>query len=503
MSTPWVIILTIAAYFVLLIVISKIASRGSDNASFFTGSRKAPWPLVAFAMIGAAISGVTFISVPGMVGAKGYSYLQMVLGFIVGYGVIAFLLVPMFYKRNLISIYGYLESRFGSKTYKTGAWFFFVSKMLGAAVRFFVVCAVLQILVFGPLHIPFEFNVIVTIALIWLYTVQGGVKTVIWTDTLKSFCLIMSVVLCIYFVADNLGFSFGEMVSAVKNHSTSQMFFFDDPKAGTYFWKQFIAGIFVAIATNGLDQDMMQRNLACKDAKQSQKNMIVSGIVQFFVIALFLVLGTLLSMYLDAKGIGRPEKSDEIFGLIAFDKDLPLIVGILFVLGLIAAAYSAAGSALTSLTTSFTVDVLEAHRKQDEKKLTKTRKMVHIIMSVLMGLVIIAFYYISNDDAISAVYTLASYTYGPILGLFVYGMFWKKPVRDRLVPFVCVLAPCLSWCTQWLLNYLWQYETSFELLLMNAAYTVIGLCLLSVGAKHHHMEAANETSAQPAKATKA
>lgn len=483
MSHPLIVIITIAAYFALLFLVSYFASRGSDNSTFFTGNRKAPWPIVAFAMIGAAISGVTFISVPGMVAAKGYAYLQMVLGFIVGYFCIAFVLVPLFYKKNLISIYGYLEDRFGRSTYRTGAWFFFLSKILGASVRFFVVCAVLQLLVFSPLHIPFVFNVIVTIALIWLYTVQGGVKTLIWTDTLKSFCLIMSVILCIYFVATNLGYSFGELTAAVSGHHTSRMFFFDNPKEGTYFWKQFIAGVFMAIATNGLDQDMMQRNLACKDPRESRKNMIVSGITQFFVIALFLVLGTLLVIYIDSKQIAMPEKSDELFGLVALDHDMPLIVGILFVLGLVSAAYSAAGSALTSLTTSFTVDILSAHKKKDEKELTRIRKGVHVGMSALMGLVIIIFYYVSNQDAISAVYTLASYTYGPILGLFVYGLFWKKPVRDKLVPLVCIAAPCLSWCLQYILNHLWGYETSFELLLMNAFFTVAGMMLLSVGHK--------------------
>ena len=478
-----IIIITIAAYFMLLMGISWFASRGSDNSTFFNGNRQAPWGLVAFAMIGAAISGVTFISVPGMVVHKGYAYLQMVLGFIVGYFAIANVLVPLFYKRNLISIYGYLEDRFGQKTYKTGAWFFFVSKMLGAAVRFFVVCAVLQILVFGPLHIPFEFNVIVTIALIWLYTVQGGVKTLIWTDTLKSFCLIMSVILCIYFVATNLGYGFSDTVKAITGHHTSRMFFFDNPMEGTYFWKQFLAGVFMAIATNGLDQDMMQRNLACKDSRQSQKNMIVSGITQFFVIALFLMLGTLLVLFMEQKGIEIPEKTDNIFGIVATHSDIPVVVGILFVLGLISAAYSAAGSALTSLTTSFTVDILGAHKKQEDRQLTRTRKFVHVAMSAIMGLVIIAFYYLSEEDAISAVYTLASYTYGPILGLFVFGLFGRRPVRDRLVPAVCILAPALSWVTQWALRTYVGYETSFELLLINAAYTIIGLLLLSVGHK--------------------
>ncbi len=495
MSQPVIIILTIVGYFILLLAISYFAGRGSSNSTFFTGNRRTPWPLVAFAMVGAAISGVTFISVPGMVVGKGYAYLQMVLGFIVGYFAIAFVLVPMFYRRNLISIYGYLEERFGRSTYRTGAWFFFISKMLGAAVRFFVVCAVLQFLVFSPLHIPFIFNVIVTIALIWLYTVQGGVKAVIWTDTLKSFCLIMSVVLCIYFVATNLGFSFGEMVSAISDHPTSRMFFFDNPKEGTYFWKQFIAGVFMAIAMTGLDQDMMQRNLACKNSSQSQKNMIVSGITQFFVIALFLLLGTLMVIFLDRNGIDVPAKTDDIFGMVATHESMPVIVGVLFVLGLVAAAYSAAGSALTSLTTSFTVDILQAHKKQEEKRVTRTRKIVHIAMSVVMGAVIVAFYYLSDQDAISAVYTLASYTYGPILGLFVYGMFWKKPVHDRWVPAVCVAAPVLSWVIQWALKEAFGYETSFELLLLNALITVIGLRLLSIGKK-----ATDKADDKPAKA---
>ncbi|MBR5897911.1 MAG: sodium:solute symporter [Muribaculaceae bacterium] len=483
--TPWVVIATIIGYFCVLLGISFLASRGSDNSTFFTGNRKTPWPIVAFAMIGAAISGVTFISVPGMVVNSGYGYLQMVLGFIVGYFVIAYILVPMFYKRNLVSIYGYLGERFGTSTYKSGAWFFFISKMLGASVRFLVVCLVLNTLVFKPLGIPFEINVLVTIALIWLYTFNGGVKAIIWTDMLKSFCLIMSVVLCIYFVAKGLGFSFGEMVNAVAADKSSQMFFFDDPKAGTYFWKQFLAGVFMVIATTGLDQDMMQRNLACKDSKESQKNMIVSGVLQFFVIALFLILGTLLVMYLNSRGIAMPEKTDEIFGLVAANPEMPIIVGILFIVGLIAAAYSAAGSALTSLTTSFTVDILEGQKRFEESRLTRIRKFVHVGMSVVMGLVIIAFYYLSNQDAISAVYTLASYTYGPILGLFVFGMFCKRRVIDRLVPVVCIAAPVASWFIQYYLNELWQYKVSFELLIINALLTVVGMFILSVGKKQN------------------
>ena len=475
MTTPWIIIATIVGYFILLFLISWFATRKSDSKDALTGGNKAPWFIVAIAMIGAPISGVTFISVPGMVLAKGYSYLQMVLGFLVGYFVIAYVLIPLFYKRHLVSIYGYLEERFGSDTHKTGAWFFFISKMLGAAVRFYVVCVTLQLLVFDALGIPFVLNVIVTTALIFLYTLQGGVKTVIWTDTLKSFCLIASVVLCIYFIAKGLGYDFGEMCKAVASDESSRIFFFDNPKEGTYFWKQFIGGIFMAIAMTGLDQDMMQRTLASPNAKESQKGMIVSGITQIFVIGLFLILGTLLSMYAKSKGMAMPEKSDELFGSVIWSDGIPVIAGIFFIIGLIAAAYSAAGSALTSLTTSFTVDILGADKKQDEKKLASTRKLVHVAMAVGMGIVIIVFYFLSNSDAISAVYSIASYTYGPILGLFAYGMMCKAGVMDKMVPIVCIAAPVLSWVIQWWLKQQFDYTIGFELLLLNAALTMLGL----------------------------
>ena len=487
MTTTWIIIATIVGYFILLFLISWFATRKSDSKDALTGGNKAPWFIVAIAMIGAPISGVTFVSVPGMVLGKSFSYLQMALGFIVGYFVIAYVLIPLFYKRHLVSIYGYLEQRFGSSTHKSGAWFFFISKMLGAAVRFYVVCVTLQLLVFQPLGIPFILNVIVTIALIFLYTLQGGVKTVIWTDTLKSFCLIMSVVLCIFFIAKGLGYDFGEMCKAVASDDTSRMFFFDNPKEGTYFWKQFIAGIFMVIATTGLDQDMMQRTLASPNAKESQKGLVVSGITQFFVIALFLILGTLLSMYAKTKGMLPADmstyKSDELFGSVVWSDGMPVVAGILFVIGLVAAAYSAAGSALTSLTTSFTVDILGADKKKDEKKLTATRKLVHVAMAVCMGIVIIIFYAISNSDAISAVYSIASYTYGPILGLFAYGMMCRTGVRDRLVPIACIAAPVLSYFIQWWLKEQYDYTLGFELLLLNAALTMLGLFIFKKNGK--------------------
>lgn len=481
MTTAWIVLATIAFYFVLLFIISWITGRKTDNAGFFTGNRKSPWYMVAVAMIGASISGVTFISVPGAVLAGGYSYMQMVLGFFVGSIIVALVLIPMFYKMNLMSIYGYLENRFGLASYRTGAWFFFVSKMLGASVRFFVVCVVLQTLVFEPLNMPFTLNVILTVALIWLYSFQGGVKSLIWTDSLKTFCLVVSVVSCIIFIGKSLGLGIFEMPSAVAAHPTSQIFFFEDFNDGRYFWKQFIAGVFMVIATTGLDQDLMQRTLSCKNFRESQKNMIVSSFVQIFVIGLFLVLGTLLYMYAgdnlpmkDGKVVG-----DALFGEIAWSEGFPVFIGIIFIIGLIAAAYSAAGSALTALTTSFTVDILKATEKQSDKDLTLTRKLVHIIMSLLMVLVIVVFYELNDDSAINAVYNLAAYTYGPILGMFVFGLATKKAVNDRWVPVVCVLSPVICYILQsnseaWFNG----YQISFELLIINALVTVLGLCLL-------------------------
>ena len=476
--SPIAILITIAAYFVILFTISYIAGRKADNEGFFVGNRKSTWYVVAFAMIGSSISGVTFVSVPGMVAASGFSYLQMVLGFVAGQIIIAFVLIPLFYRMNLVSIYEYLENRFGISSYKTGAWFFFISKMLGAAVRLFLVCLTLQLLVFEPFHLPFILNVIITIALVWLYTFRGGVKSLIWTDSLKTFCLVVSVVLCIYYIASDLHLGFGSMIATISENDFSRMFFFDDVNDKRYFFKQFLAGVFTMIAMTGLDQDMMQRNLSCKNFKDSQKNMITSGISQFFVILLFLMLGVLLYIFTARQGIKNPEKSDELFPMIATGDYFPAIVGVLFIIGLISAAYSAAGSALTALTTSFTVDILGAKNKA-ENELVKIRKRVHIGMAITMGVVIFVFNLLNNTSVIDAVYILASYTYGPILGLFAFGIFTKKQVRDKYIPWVAIASPILCFILQknserWFNG----YQFSYELLIFNALFTFIGLCLL-------------------------
>lgn len=475
--TPVAVLVTIIAYFVVLFGLSWWAGRGSDNAAFFNGGRQSSWYMVAFAMIGSMISGVTFVSVPGMVNASGYGYLQMILGFIVGQILIAYVLVPLFYRMNLTSIYEYLEHRFGITTYKTGAWFFFVSKMLGAAVRFYLVCLTLQLLVFGPFHLPFVLNVACSMALVWLYTAQGGVKSIIWADSLKTACLIISVVLSIVFIADDLGLNFTGVCSTVWNEH--DILNFSDVNAPQYFWKQFLAGVFTMIATNGLDQDMMQRNLSCRNSKDAQKNMITSGVMQLPVIALFLFLGSLL--YLFAAKHGIEATKDELFPTIATKSGLPMIVGVLFVIGLVAAAYNAAGSGLTALTTSFTLDILHAKNKAEEA-LKALRKKVHIALTVVMGLVILAFDFLNNTSVIDAVYRLASYTYGPILGLFVFGIFTKLQVRDKLLPVVAILSPALcyvldSHSIEWFNG----YKFSYELLILNAAFTFVGMLCISKG----------------------
>lgn len=478
MNQQILIILIILAYFGVLLLISHFTSKKADNGTFFIGNRKMPWPLVALAMITAPISGVTFISVPGMVLTKGFGYLQMCLGFIVGYFVIAWILVPLYYKHNIVSIYSFLETRFGKEAYKTGAWFFLISKILGTAVKFLVVCYVLQILVFEPFGIPFMANVFLTISLIGLYTFRGGVKTVVWADILKSICLVVSIGLCIWFICENLGFSINDFSNRVAEHPSSRIFFFDNPSDPSYFWKQFIAGIFLVVAMTGLDQDMMQHTLSCRNAKSSKKNLVLSSFLQLGVILLFLSLGTLLMIYMDTHSLTSPAKTDDLFAAMAFSKEMPLIVGILFILGLVSASYSSVGSALTSITTSYTVDILEARRRYDEKELGKVRSYVHISIAIFLMIVIMAFYYLNNQDAISAVFTLATYTYGPILGLFIFGIFSKKIVNSKYVAVVCILAPILSWLFQWLGKTYFDYTIGYELLLINAGFILLGLMLL-------------------------
>ena len=460
--TPYAVLITILAYFAAMAIVSWLSGRKKDGQDvFYTGGRKTHWTVVAVAMIGSCMSGVTYVSVPGMVGTSGFGYLQMCIGFFLGYLVIAFVLTPLYFRLDVVSIYQYLEKRFGMGAYRTGAWFFFLSKMLGASVRLFLVCLTLQLLLFDPLGLPFWLNVLCNVGVCLVYTYRSGVKSVIWTDVLKTVCMVVAVTLCVILIGKDLG--------GIRIHE--KVFFFDDVNHPQYFWKQLLGGLFTVVAMTGLDQDMMQRTLSCKDTRDSQKNLVVSSLLQTVVIALFLCLGALLYQVAAAHGIA--ETGDRLFPAVATSSLLPGIVGVLFVLGLVCSAYGAGGSALTSLTTSFTVDILGKGGD------VKVRKAVHIGMAVLMAVTVIVFNALNSTSAIDAVYKLASYTYGPILGLFAFGILTKKAVKDKYVPIVALVAPAICLVLQ-LNSERWfgGYRFSYELLLVNAALTFLGLCLL-------------------------
>lgn len=472
--TPTLILTVIVLYFCLLFAVSWWAGRKTDNAGFFSGNRQSNWVLVSFSTIGAAISGVTFVSVPGMVNGAGFSYMQMVLGFTVGQLIVAFVLVPLYYKMNLTSIYEYLRERFGVYTYKTGAWFFFISKLLGASVRLFVVSAVLQLLVFGPLGLPFALNAVCTVGVVYLCTFRGGVRSLVWTDLLKTLCLILSVVLCIVFILKS-----GVGFEGIGHSERARWFFFDDIKDPRYFWKQFLAGIFLLIATTGLDQDLMQRTLSCKNYRESQKNIVVATIVQFFVILLFLLLGWLLYTWADSKNIDLSGlQGDDVFPYLATGGYFPIVVGVVFIIGFIASAYSAAGSALTALTTSFSIDILNSNEHEADK-VARTRKVVHIVMAVLMVGCIYVIWLLNNDSVIQTVYKIASYTYGPLLGIFCFGILTKAEVRDKWIPLVALLSPILCLILdihskEWFSGYVFSHER----LILNALFTFLGMCCI-------------------------
>lgn len=478
--SPTIILLTVCSYLALLFLLSYLSGRNTGNADFFVGGRKSHWLMVAFAMIGSSISGVTFVSVPGMVATNSLSYLQMILGFMVGQFIIAFVLVPLFYHMKLVSIYGYLRERFGIRGYKTGAWLFLISKMLGAAVRLYLFSLIMQFLVFEPFGLPFWLNVSLSLLLIVLYTFRGGVKSLIWTDCLKTLCLLLAVGLSIYYLMKGLDYSFSSMITHVQENPMSRWLFLDDVNSKSYFWKLFFAGIFIMIATTGLDQDMMQRNISCRNSRESQLNMFVSAIMQFIIVALFLFLGILLYSYAEAYHITLPAESDKLFPMLATRGFMPTIVGVCFVIGLTASAISSGGSALTSLTTSFTIDIIGTSHSND-RSITRLRHRVHLLMAIVMGIVMVNFHILNSTSVIDAVYTLASYTYGPILGLFLFGLLSKRNVRDVWIPSVVIFSPILCYVLQ--LNasrWLGGYQFSYELLLVNAFIVYVGLWIFSL-----------------------
>ncbi|MDI3527468.1 MAG: hypothetical protein PWR03_1651 [Tenuifilum sp.] len=459
----------IVSYFIVLFFISYFSSRNSNNDTFFIGNRKSPWYLVSIAMIGTSISGVTFISVPGWVLTSHFSYLQMVLGYLLGYFVVANVLLPLYYRLNLKSIYTYLETRFGFFSYKTGAALFLISRIIGAAFRLFIVSNVLQISVFNALGIPFWVTVTLTVIMIWLYTRKGGVRTVLWTDAFQALAMLSAVGLTIFFVSKELGLSFTGIVNAVTRSELSRVWFFDDVNNRFFFWKQFLSGAFITIVMTGLDQDMMQKNLSCKNFKDARKNMYWYGFAFLPVNILFLSLGVLLYMFAMQKGIAIPKLTDDLFPTIATQGYLPPIVGVLFFLGLIAAAYSSADSALTALTTSFTIDILDTNGL-DEDSLRKVRQWVHVALSVLMIIVIVVFNSFNDRSVIDAIFTIAGYTYGPLLGLYAFGLFTRFQVNDRLVPFIAVLSPAICFLLNKYSDILFNnYKFGFELLILNGA----------------------------------
>lgn len=490
--TPQLILGIVAVYFLVLMVIAFLTGRNAKNEDFFIAGRKSPWYLVAFGMIGASLSGVTFISIPGVVGAGGlnmsYSYMQVVFGYLLGYLVIATVLMPVYYRLNLTSIYTYLEDRFGVASYKTGAAFFLLSRTIGAAFRLYLVAIVLQSFVMNPLGVPFPATVAIIILLIWVYTFQGGIKTIVWTDSLQTFCMLAAVIMTVFAIGDALDLSFGGLVSEVQNSDYSQLFFFEggwsDPNN---FFKQFFGGASIAIVMTGLDQDMMQKNLSCKNIQEAQLNMFWFSVVLVFANLLFLTLGALLFIFASKEGIALPTEivngnekliSDMVFPTIALEHLSP-VIGIMFILGLIAAAYSSADSALTSLTTSFCVDFLDFNKKETEQapRLKRTRRMVHISFSVLLFLVILLFYAINDRSVINQLFTIAGFTYGPLLGLYAYGFFMEGEIRDEIAPIVCIAAPVVSYFIKVQAAQV-GYNFGFELLILNGVLTFLGLLLI-------------------------
>ncbi|WP_299674890.1 sodium:solute symporter [uncultured Tenacibaculum sp.] len=472
---PIHIVLLIVSYFSVLILIAYLTGKSANNQTFFKANNSSPWYLVAFGMIGASLSGVTFISVPGWVENQQMGYMQMVLGYILGYAIIGLILLPLYYKLNLTSIYTYLEERFGKMSYKTGASFFLISRTIGAAFRLFLVANVLQLILFDAYGIPFWVTVTITILLIWLYTFKGGIKTIVWTDTLQTLFMLIAVGVCIVAIKDALQIE--SLFSYVSESKLSKIFFFDDVKAGNYFWKQFFSGAFIAVVMTGLDQDMMQKNLTCRSLKDAQKNMFWFTLVLVIVNFFFLALGILLTDFATLNGIDAHK--DQLFPTIAMSGELGIAASLFFLLGLIAAAYSSADSALTSLTTSFSIDILEIDKKEDEAEKEKTRKKIHVLFSFILVITILIFkYFIADESVIAKIFQFAGYTYGPLLGLYAFGLFTKLKVKDKLVPFVCVIAPVATFLISNYSKNSLGFDFSFAILILNGFLTFLGLLFI-------------------------
>lgn len=464
------IIITVLLYFAALMLFSRVTARhGDNNQTFFRANRRSPWYMVAFGMVGASISGITFVSVPGMTMFTGMTYVQMCIGFILGYFAVAFVLLPVYYRLNLTTIYTYLKERLGMKSYKTGAWFFLISKMTGAAVRFYVVCIILQRFVLDAIGVPFALTVVAMVALIWLYTRRGGIKTLVWTDTFQTTCMFAALILIIYNVMGQLGMSATDAVKAIATDEHSRMFVMDDWISKQNFWKQFLSGAFVVIVMTGLDQDMMQKNLTCRTLREAQKDMCTYGFAFVPANILFMALGVLLMQLAQKDGIALPASGDELLPMFAATGRLGSTVVVLFTIGIVAASFSSADSALTALTTSYCVDIRQ--REGDEQ----LRRRAHIGIAVVFGLFILLFKTLNSTSVIDAIYILCSYTYGPLLGLFAFGLFTRRKPCDKLVPYIAVASPIVCFALEKTAMQCWGYKFGYELLMINGLLTFMGL----------------------------
>lgn len=464
------IIITVLLYFAALMLFSRITARhGDNNQTFFRANRRSPWYMVAFGMVGASISGITFVSVPGMTMFTGMTYVQMCIGFILGYFAVAFVLLPVYYRLNLTTIYTYLKERLGMRSYKTGAWFFLISKMTGAAVRFYVVCIILQRFVLDAIGVPFALTVVAMVALIWLYTRRGGIKTLVWTDTFQTTCMFAALILIIYNVMGQLGMSATDAVKAIATDEHSRMFVMDDWISKQNFWKQFLSGAFVVIVMTGLDQDMMQKNLTCRTLREAQKDMCTYGFAFVPANILFMALGVLLMQLAQKDGIALPASGDELLPMFAATGRLGSTVVVLFTIGIVAASFSSADSALTALTTSYCVDIRQ--REGDEQ----LRRRAHIGIAVVFGLFILLFKTLNSTSVIDAIYILCSYTYGPLLGLFAFGLFTRRKPCDKLVPYIAIASPIVCFALEKTAMQCWGYKFGYELLMINGLLTFMGL----------------------------
>lgn len=475
---PTYIIFLILAYFVVLIGISILTNKGGSNAVFFKAGKQSQWYLVAFGMIGASLSGVTFISVPGWVEASKFGYYQVVLGYILGYAVVGLVLLPLYYRLNLTSIYTYLEGRFGNASYKTGASFFLISRLIGSSFRLYLVAVVFQTLVFDAIGLPFWLTVSITILLIWVYTFRSGISTIVWTDTLQTFFMLVATGVAIYYISDSLGISGSNLVAYVSESELSQIFFFDDYKSANYFWKQFLSGAFITIVMTGLDQDMMQKNLTCRNLKDAQKNMFWFTIVLVLVNLVFLVLGLLLISFAQQNNI-NVDRPDLLFPIIATQSGLGMTMALFFCLGLIAAAFSSADGTLTSLTTSFSIDILDIEKKYSEEQQVRIRKQVHVGITLLFIATILIFEYIIQDESvIERLFVFAGYTYGPLLGLYAFGLFTRWQVRDKWVPAIAIATPFIGYFISHLCEVHLDFDFGFFILILNGSLTYLGLVLI-------------------------